>query len=523
MVMGTCSSAGKSLITTALCRCFARRGMRVAPFKSQNMSNNAAVCANGGEIGRAQALQAVAAGILPTTDMNPILLKPEGNTRSQVVVSGRVTPALEATEYFQQRQTLWPVVTQALDRLRTNYDIVVIEGAGSPAELNLADVEMVNMSVARHCRARVILVGDIERGGVFAQLLGTLWLLPEEDRKLVCGVLVNKFRGDLSLFDRGVRILEERGGVPVLGVLPWMDGLHLPEEDALALNDPLDDQLTTSDERVGTDGLSGADQPIQVTVIHLPHIANFDDFDPLAAEPCVQVRYVDTVARLGQPNVVIVPGTKNTLGDLQWLRDSGLATRILELVNDGVQIIGICGGYQMLGRSIDNPSQLESGIDRAEGLGLLDVKTRYHDKKRPCQARFKVVDDAAVPGMKGQCLVGYEIHVGQTVSSSPWLQRVVPSGSAMESQVDGASERNGQVWGCYLHGLFHNDAFRRALLRKWGATVGCYQGTTASERLQESLDRLADQFESRVDVDRLLQLACGSLSMGEAGYAGRHK
>ena len=506
MVMGTCSSAGKSLITTALCRCFARRGLRVAPFKSQNMSNNAAVCGDGGEIGRSQPLQAIAAGIPPTTDMNPILLKPEGNTRSQVVVSGRATPAMDATEYSRRRQTLWPVVTQALDRLRSDYDVVVIEGAGSTTELNLSDVEMVNMSVARYCRAPVILVGDIERGGVFAQLLGTLWLLPEDERKLVCGVLVNKFHGDISLFHRGVEILEERGGVPVLGVLPWIKGLHLPEEDAVALND-LDDRRSTSDNTVGTERPSHPDQPIRVAVIHLPHIANFDDFDPLAAEPCVKLHYVDTVAQLGQPDVVIIPGTKNTLGDLRWLRDSGFANRILELVNDGAQIIGICGGYQMLGKSIDNPLQLESGIRRAQGLGLLDVETHYHVKKQTCQVRFKMVDDSVAPGMKGEYLAGYEIHVGRTVSSSPWLRRVAPVGHDTEAPVDGAFARNGRVWGCYLHGLFHNDVFRRALLRKLGAATECHQPTTASERLQDSIDLLADEFESRVDVDRLLQLA----------------
>ncbi len=237
MVMGTSSSAGKSLLTTALCRCLARRGFRVAPFKAQNMSNNAAVCSDGTEIGRSQALQAIAAGAVPHSDMNPILLKPEGHTRSQVIVNGRPFKTLEAVDYFQRRQQLWPQVTAALDRLRDQYDVIVIEGAGSPAELNLANVEMVNLSVARYCQSPVLLVGDIERGGVFAQLLGTLWLLEPEDRKLIKALLVNKFRGDLSLFDSGIEILKARGGVDVLGVLPWIEGLQLPEEDAVALSE----------------------------------------------------------------------------------------------------------------------------------------------------------------------------------------------------------------------------------------------------------------------------------------------
>jgi adenosylcobyric acid synthase len=286
MVMGTSSSAGKSLLTAALCRCFANRGVRVAPFKAQNMSNNAAVCKDGGEIGRSQALQAIAARATPHSDMNPILLKPEGNTRSQVIVNGKPLASangkpIEAADYFERRQQLWPMVTSALDRLREQYDLVIIEGAGSPAELNLADVEMVNMSVARYCQSPVLLVGDIERGGVFAQLLGTLWLLPPEDRALVRGLIVNKFRGDLRLFDRGVEILEERGNVPVLGVLPWIDALRLPEEDAVAL-------MNSHGEEDFCFANNENDKRLDIAVIHLPHIANFDDFDPLASDSRVR-------------------------------------------------------------------------------------------------------------------------------------------------------------------------------------------------------------------------------------------
>jgi len=503
MVQGTSSSAGKSLLTTALCRCFARRGIRVAPFKAQNMSNNAAVCSNGAEIGRSQALQALASGVLPHSDMNPILLKPEGQTRSQVIVNGRPHDTLEAADYFQRRQKLWPLVTAALDRLRDAYDLVVIEGAGSPAELNLANVEMVNMSVARYCQAPVLLVGDIERGGVFAQLLGTLWLLPPEDRRLVRGLLVNKFRGDLSLFDSGVEILKERGGVDVLGVLPWIEGLRLPEEDAVALSAM---QADTASKQTQLD----------IAVIHFPHIANFDDFDPISAEPGVNVRYVQTSAQFGNPSAIILPGTKNTFSDLDWLRKTGLATRIQQAAAAGLSVVGICGGYQILGNTIENPERMECAIDRADGLGLLDVKTIFEAHKQTCQVEMRVHDDAIAPGVMGELVSGYEIHVGRTISKSPWL-----TGPASP---DGARSLDGQVWGCYMHGLFHNDRFRSAWLTKLGRQARPdfqpeVQISTA-EQLQLSLDRLADAFETHVNFDRLMEIVFESNLAQETNHVG---
>lgn len=505
MVMGTCSSAGKSLVTTALCRCFARRGLRVAPFKSQNMSNNAAVCRDGGEIGRSQYLQAIAAGAEPETDMNPVLLKPEGDTRSQVIVNGKATPSLEAREYFRQRQKLWPAITDALDRLRSKFDVVVIEGAGSPAELNLSSVEMVNLSVARYCQAPTILVGDIERGGVFAQLLGTLWLISEADRNLFCGLLVNKFRGDRSLFDDGVKILEQRGSVPVLGVLPWVDRLSLPEEDAVALN-----EATLNDPVLGESALdrplhdseSSCEPLIEIVVVHLPHIANFDDFDPLSDESCVRLRYAKSVDEIGDPNVLILPGTKNTIGDLLWLRESGIARRISKLVEQGVQVVGICGGYQMLGKAIENPDRLESHFERVDGLALLDAVTCYRPTKQTRQSAFVITNDQVAPGSAGQTVTGYEIHIGQTESNSTWLK----DSSLGIDQADGASTSNGQVWGCYLHGLFANDRFRQALLRKLGAQEQSLSRDSANRRLEASLDRLADAFEESVDVENLLEI-----------------
>jgi len=498
MVQGTASSTGKSLLTAALCRCFARRGLRVAPFKAQNMSNNAAVCRDGAEIGRSQALQAWAAGVTPTSDMNPILLKPEGDTHSQVLINGRPLGSLGAAEYFKQRHTFWPVVTSALDRLRSQYDLVIIEGAGSPAELNLSDVELVNMAVARYCHAPVILVGDIERGGVFAQLLGTLWLLSPEDRALVCGLIVNKFRGDMSLFDRGAQILQQRGEVPVLGVLPWLADLNLPEEDAVALS--------------GADDLRRVDQPsngpasnLHIAVIHLPHIANFDDFDPLAAEPGVQLVYARSPEQLGQPDVIIIPGTKNTLEDLNWLRTSGCAQRILELAAQRSQIVGICGGYQMLGKRLHNPHRSESDWEAADGLGLLDAETTFrpHSQKQTRQVSMTVVNDQIAPGVLGQTLVGYEIHVGHTESHSTWLRQTAAGGA---DACDGAIARKGRVWGCYLHGLFHNDLFRTAWLSSLGLAADRLQQRNANDAITQSLDRLADMFERHIDMRQLEQI-----------------
>ncbi len=317
MVQGAGSSVGKSLLVAGLCRLYARRGLRVAPFKAQNMSNNAGVTPEGGEIGRAQVTQAEACGIPPHVDMNPVLLKPEADSRSQVVVLGRRLDTLEARDYYRQKAHLWEVATGALGRLREQHDLVIIEGAGSPAELNLRRGDIVNMAIARHADSPVLLAGDIDKGGIFAQLLGTLWLLEPEEQALVKGFIVNKFRGDPGLFTDGVRILEERGGVPVLGVVPWLHDHGIPEEDGAGLDDP------GSMPVLGT--LTG--DVTDIAVVKLPRIANFDDFDPLAAEPGVRVRFVQTPEALGRPAAIILPGTKHTLADLAWLRGTGLADR----------------------------------------------------------------------------------------------------------------------------------------------------------------------------------------------------
>lgn len=496
MVMGTSSSAGKSLLVAGLCRCFARRGIRVAPFKSQNMSNNAAVCLDGAEIGRSQALQATAAGIEPCADLNPVLLKPEGNTRSQVIVNGRPLETLAAADYFSRRDQLWPVVTAAIDRLRQEYELIVIEGAGSPAELNLAGVEIVNFAVARYCQSTVLLVGDIERGGVFAQLLGTLWLLPPEDRAMVSGLIVNKFRGDLSLFDQGVDILAQRSGVPVFGVLPWVDDLHLPEEDALAIG------CSNASEGHSANRLGA--RKMKVAVVHLPHISNFDDFDPLKNHSGIELYYTKSARSIGEADVVILPGTKNTIEDLRWLRKSGLADAITRFAEGGKQIVGICGGYQILGRQIQNPKCLESTDSEATGLGLLDVDTVFYDTKETRQVQARIVDDIVAPGTTGESITGYEIHHGRTRTSSPWLARN-QADIAHDDAMDGSHSADGQVWGCYLHGLFHNDQFRAAWLQSLGVSTTSPDARKAHSMVDDSLNRLADVMEIHLDLDQLLQ------------------
>jgi adenosylcobyric acid synthase len=479
MIQGTSSSVGKSLLTAALCRAFARRGVRVAPFKAQNMSNNAAVCADGAEIGRAQAVQAAAAGVEPTADMNPVLLKPEADSRCQVVVLGRPWQTLRASAFYRRKEELWPVVTAALDRLRNAYELVLIEGAGSPAELNLRALDIVNMAVARHARAPVLLAGDIDRGGIFAQLLGTLWLLEPEERALVRGLVVNKFRGDRALFADGVRILEERGGVPVLGVVPYLPALAVAEEDAVALDAARPVQQT------GTD----------VAVIRLPHIANFDDFDPLRAEPGVAVRYVSSARDLGSPHAIILPGTKSTVADLAWLRATGLAEAIRTFAEEGGAVVGVCGGYQMLGRVIRDPDGVESSAAEVAGLGLLPVETTFVREKATHQARARV---GGGPGWLGAAAGvpadGYEIHMGRSHGGTPWLEITRRNGEVVE---DGAVSADGRVWGCYLHGLFANAGLRRA----WLAGLG--RQPVEAAPADDSLDRLAAAVEAALDMERL--------------------
>ncbi len=496
MLVGTSSSAGKSLLVTALCHTFARRGIKVAPYKAQNMSNNAAVCPDGSEIGRAQAVQAAAAGLDPHVDMNPILIKPEADSRAQVVVMGKPWHVLEARDYYPRKDELWRYVTTSLDRLRDEYELVIIEGAGSPAELNLKPGDIVNMSVAKYADATTLLVGDIDRGGIFAQLLGTYWLLPPDEQELLKGFIVNKFRGDITLFEDGIQILEEQGGVPVLGVMPYLHDLHIPDEDAVSLENLSPVSLDTS-------------AAIDIAIIHLPRIANFDDFDPLVTEKDVRVRYVTSVERLGRPDAIIIPGTKSTVNDLKWIRSRGLDQAIQAHAAAGGVVVGICGGYQMLGQTILDPNQIESRDEHTAGLGLLPIETTFAGEKATFQAVAKITTDIGwLREINGQTISGYEIHMGRTTGSAPWL-KIESRNNSVVQVVDGAQNPSGRVWGCYIHGLFANHNLRRAWLESldWDSQNA---NEVQEDPFAASLTYLSDTVESVLDMEKLEAMIWGS-------------
>jgi adenosylcobyric acid synthase len=491
MVQGTASGVGKSLLVTALCRIFHRAGWRVAPFKAQNMSLNAAVAADGGEIGRAQATQAAAACVEPTTDMNPILLKPEADDRSQVVVRGRVMASLRWHEYGRMAPALWPVVVESLARLRLAHDLVVIEGAGSPAEINIP-WDLVNMRVAAVAGAPVVLVGDIDRGGVFAALVGTLALLAPEDRARVAGLVVNRFRGDRAVLEPGLAMLEERTGVPVLGTLPHLgDGL-VPEEDSLDLR---------------AAGCSPEDAVVRVAVLRLPRIANFDDVEPLAAEPGVAVGFVTSPHEVDAADLVVLPGSKSTMADLAWLRARGLDTAVARAAQDGRIVLGLCGGYQMLGERLADPDGVESSQAAAAGLGLLPLATTFVRAKTTVRVRARVVGRGVLAAAAGAEVDGYEIHAGVAdVRGAPPMLRVMERAGLPVDLADGATCE--AVVGTYVHGVLASGPLRRALLvaatrrrgrapdARWGAGAGA-----------DRYDRLADIVGRSLDLAALGRIA----------------
>ena len=511
MILGTHSNAGKSLLTTAFCRILARRGVRVAPFKAQNMSNNAGVTLQGGEMGRAQIVQAEAAGILPHTDMNPVLLKPEGDRRSQVILNGKVYGKIDAHNWFDLKKLLWEQVVAAYDRLAARYDVIVMEGAGSPAEINLKAGDMVNLRMARHADAPCLLVGDIDRGGVFAALAGTMLLLEPEERAQIVGFLINKFRGDPTLLGNATTMLQERAfGVPTLGIIPYIPDLRVANEDAVWLDDVA---------QMGERGGSAANASVEIAIIHLPHIANFDEFDGLAAEPGVRLRYVRQAGEFGRPDAVILPGTKATLADLAWLRAHGLEQAIQQAARRGVAVVGICGGYQMLGQSLSDPLGVEGPAGtRVEGLGLLPVITEFALTKQTYQARLQLVN--------GQVIAGYEIHMGTTTRSSDIgsgdiapLGTIVARGNAPVAIADGAQSADGRIWGTYLHGIFEDAAFRRGWLTQLG-----WRGELSASPLarRQEYDRLADAVEEAVDWPQLAHvtgLAVEPLLSSASGWA----
>ncbi len=494
-VLGTGSDVGKSLIAAGLCRLLFRAGARVAPFKAQNMSLNSFVTPDGGEIGRAQALQAEACGLPPHVDMNPILLKPESDCRSQVIVLGKVFAKLDASAYFDGRQELFQVVQESYARLAVQYDIVVIEGAGSAAEVNLRERDLVNWPVVHVADAQVLLVADIDRGGVFAQVLGTLDLLQPEERARVRGIVINKFRGDAGLFEDGVKFLERRTGIPVLGVIPFLRELALDEEDSL--------EVTIRRQR------EFARDRVNIAVILLPHLSNFTDFNVLAAEEDVTVRYVADPSELAGADAVIIPGSKNTIADLNYLLTKQFAGALNTYVASKKELIGICGGYQMLGRRIMDPHHVEQcGV--VPGFGYLDTETELQLRKCTTQLEAQPVgwwmSDAVT-------VRGYQIHMGRTFRRNERpcfkIRRHVgkeeANEGACEDEVDGAIRPDGLVWGTYIHGVFDQPGFRRLWLNRVRSKKGLppldiQASESVTTRLSAELDRWADHLRTHVNL-----------------------
>lgn len=482
MIQGTSSDAGKSVLVTAFCRIFARKGYKTAPFKSQNMALNSYITVDGYEIGRAQGVQAEACGIEATTFMNPILIKPSGDYESQIVVHGKPYQNMKAGVYRSQFfEKGLEIIRDSYEVLASSFERIVIEGAGSPAEVNLNDRELVNMRIARMTNAPVILVTDIERGGAFASLVGTLQLLEPEDRDRVIGVVINKFRGDVSLLQPGLDWFENYTGKPVLGVIPYIPNLYIDAEDSLVL----DQSSVVRDRKIELD----------IAVIRYPRISNFTDMDPFQVEPDCGVRYVRSVHELGRPDLVILPGSKNTLGDLQFLRETGLAEALLQLHRSGVWVVGICGGYQMLGLNVSDPYEVESSGGCVEGLGLLPVKTVMAKEKKTVRS----IGDLTF-GEFSCRVTGYEIHMGQT-------ERVGGNGSGfirLGDNEDGILDLESCVLGTYFHGIFHNDDFRWYFLneiRKRKGLAPFEERPSFGELRERAYDIIADTVLEHVKLD----------------------
>ena len=475
MVQGTMSGAGKSLLCAALCRIFAQDGYRTAPFKSQNMALNSFVTRDGLEMGRAQVVQAQAAGVEPDVRMNPILLKPSSDIGSQVIVNGEVRGDMPAKEYFRQKKALIPDILRAYNSLADEFDIIVIEGAGSPAEINLKADDIVNMGLARLVDAPVLLAGDIDRGGVFAQLYGTVELLEPGERARICGLIINKFRGDVEILRPGLAMLEEKTRLPVVGVVPYLK-VDIEDEDSLS------DRLQQKN----------AVKPLDVAIVRLPHISNFTDFMPLEQHPLLGVRYVQAARELGMPDLIILPGTKNTVNDLLWLRQCGLETAVQKLARRGTPVLGVCGGYQMLGGMLDDSAGTESGRPQTlRGLELLPTRTVFTLEKR----RAQVTATAAAP-FAGAALTGYEIHTGRTtVEGAPFC-------TLADGTPDGCVQ--GSVFGTYLHGLFDSgeltEKLAALLCRRKGLAPETAAPLTMQAYREQQFDLLADGVRRALDM-----------------------
>ncbi|MEO9598897.1 cobyric acid synthase [Parasphingorhabdus sp.] len=483
MLQGTGSDVGKSVLVAGLCRLLTNRGLRVRPFKPQNMSNNAAVTPGGGEIGRAQALQAIACRVPLHVDMNPVLLKPQSDKSAQVIVHGKVQETLDAGYFRDRKEKLLQAVLDSYHRLSAEADIVLVEGAGSPAEINLREGDIANMGFARAANVPVVLIGDIDRGGVIASLVGTKAVIESKDAALIQGFLINKFRGDISLFDDGYAAIAKRTGWEGLGVIPWLPMVHkLPAEDAVVLQ-----QSETASAGV-----------IEIAVPMLSRIANFDDFDPLRLEPQVRLHMVPPGETIpASASLIIIPGTKATIADIQFLRAQGWDIDIAAHVRRGGHVLGICGGYQMLGDSIADPDAIEGAAETVPGLGLLPVKTTLTTSKTLTQSSgTSIADD--------QAFDGYEIHVGQTHIDAENQDGASPMLRFQDGRLDGAISANGRISGCYVHGLFNSASQRQSWLEKFGTVSN---GEEQAAIIDQALDALAKALEEYIDVERLLAIA----------------
>ena len=485
-VLGTGSDVGKSIVATALCRIFSNAGIDVAPYKAQNMSNNSGVTPEGFEIGRAQIAQAEAARVVPTPDMNPVLLKPNSDTSAQVVLQGKVCTTETAQGYFRDT-TLWAAAAKkSLERLMIKHDLVVIEGAGSCAEMNLYERDFVNFRTARAAGAAVILVADIDRGGVFAQLAGTLAIIPPEDRTLVKGLIINRFRGDIDLFNDGVTMLESMTGLPVLGVIPYYRGFSIDAEDAVPLSAKVDPTEGPEAGKIG------------VAVIYFPHISNFTDLSPLEHDSQVTLHYLHYSRSLKGYKALILPGSKNVRGDLEWLCSLGWEPEIRAFREAGGVIMGLCGGYQMLGKSIADPHGVEGSAGISKALALLDVETVLEQEKCLSNARGVIIGDTCEA-------CGYEIHMGRSIVSNectPFL-RVSVRNNTHEDDVDGAVSADGKVIGTYFHGIFDEPAVKQLFLSQVEPT---YRAKKPEKGRQESYELLASHFSSHLDLDKVYEI-----------------
>ena len=487
MVQGTMSNAGKSFLVAGLCRVFMQDGYRTAPFKSQNMALNSYITKDGLEIGRAQAMQAEAAGIEPTGEMNPILLKPTSNVGSQVIVNGEVLGNTKAMDYYANKKQLVPEIEKAFEKLSDEYDIIVIEGAGSPAEINLKENDIVNMGMARIAKAPVLLCGDIDRGGVFASLYGTVKLLEDEEQSMIKGLIINKFRGDVEILKPGLQMIEEKTGIPVVGVVP-LTPLDIDDEDSLS------DRLTHTGQKGGID----------LAVIRLPHISNFTDFNVFERMDGVSLRYVGSAGELGTPDLIFLPGTKNTMDDLTWLRESGMETAVLRCAEQKVPVVGICGGYQMLGELLEDPDGVEHG-GSMRGMGLLHTKTVFSRAKTRTQIQGRVNTVSICGEFAGQEVQGYEIHMGRTEKTGDCQETIYLE----DGRLDGLSNPEGTVFGTYLHGIFdYGDLAAMTvsrLMRRKGIDPKNWHFDPEEHKRRE-YDKLADLVRNSLDMKRIYEI-----------------